>query len=134
MRLGKFLVLSGLLLLIWGIVGWFLSGDAGDAFYTDAMSNIFYMILGAIVLWSGITWNPEVRRPWTKIFGIILGVVAILGWALSGGDAPNLGIINMETTDNSVNSALALAFLWAGFYGKKDDVYLEPPGTTMNIS
>ena len=133
MRLGNFLVMAGLALVAWGVISWFLMGNEGDTFYTDVTYNIFYLVMGAIVLWSGTTWNPEVRRPWVKIFGSIFGVLAIVGWIVSSVDAPNLLITNMETADNVAHTVIALVFLLVGFYGKKDDVYLEPPGTTMNI-
>ena len=48
-----FLFWIGMLLFIWGIIGWFLPFDGDDPYYTDAGSNAFYLSMGFVMLWAG---------------------------------------------------------------------------------
>ena len=134
MRIGRFLLSAGYLLLMWGIASWFVPFEAGDELYTDVAYNTFFSVLGVIVIWSGITWNPEIRHAWTRVLGVGFVLLAIAGWAMAGRGAPNLWVTNLENpADNLILLAIGLASLSASVWAKPDDVYLEPSGTTMNL-
>lgn len=133
-RIGRLLLVTGFLLLVWGIAGWFVPSEEGDPFYTDAAYNTFFMVLGAVVMWSAFTWNPEIRHAWARVLGVGFVLLALTGWAVAGRDAPNLWVTNFENpADNVILLAIGFAFLLASFWARTDEVYLEPPGTTMNL-
>ena len=132
-RIGQFLRASGALLLLWGIAAWVLPFSEGDLFYTDLAYAVFYLAIGLLFLWAGITWSPEIRHLWTGLFGAFFVALSIVGWAISGQEAPNLGITNFESIDNVVHLLLGLLFLLVAFQSRSDQVYLEPAGTAINV-
>ena len=119
--------------LAWGIAAWFLPFSEGETFYTDPGYNVFYLAMGPLLIWTGWTWNPEIRQLWTAVYGVLFLVIAIAGWAVSGLDAANLGVTNLETADNIVHVLVGLTFLLVAFQARSDLVYGEPPGTAMNV-
>ncbi len=134
MRIGQFLKLAGILLLIWGVVSWFLPFEDDQAFYTDTGYNVFFLSVGVLVTWMGTTWNPELRRAWTVYLAVLFLALAVIGWVVAGRDAPNLWVMNLENPgDNVIHLVLGLVFLAASIFSKPDGVYREPPGTTMNV-
>lgn len=134
MRIGQFLKLAGILLLIWGIVSWFLPFEDDQSFYTDTGYNVFFLCAGLLVTWIGTTWNPELRRIWTVYAAALFLALAVAGLVVAGRDAPNLWVMNLENpADNVIHLLVGLVFLAGSIFCKPDAVYPEPAGTTMNV-
>ena len=120
--IGPFLVVIGALMIIWGITGWFTPADVGDT-----ATNIFYLIAGVIISWSGWMWAPGVRHDWTTNIGLFFVILAILGFLVSSRDAPNLWIVNMHNpVDNIVNLISGIVLILGGRRILTEDVFLPP--------
>ena len=131
MRLGQLLVLVGLLLIAWSVLGWFFSFEA---FNTDAVHNLFYLFIGLVLTWSGMTWNPEIRRSWMRAVGLLFTGLALIGWAVAGRGEPNIWFTNLESpAENLAHLLLGLVFLLSSQFMRSDEVYTEPAGTTRNL-
>ena len=134
MRVGTFLRALGALLLLWGVGSWFIPLDVGVPFFTDGGQRALYLTLGLAILWSSVTWNPDARHTWARILGVVLVLLALVGWVVSGRDASNLGVMHLDNpSDNLLHLALGVAALWASKWARSDEIYSEPAGTTMNL-
>ena len=93
----------------------------------------FYVALGLLVTWSGLTWNMDIRHAFARVLGVAFVGLAIAGWVVTKRTEPNLWVFQLNNPlDNVVHWAVGLMALWASVYGKTDERYLEPHGTTFN--
>ena len=101
----------GLVLAIVGIAGFFVSGGMLLMFEVDTMHNIVHILSGVIAL---IAFNSsQVASRWFLIiFGIVYGLVAVIGFAM-GGDI--LGLFHANAADNFLHIAIAAVCLIVGF-------------------
>jgi hypothetical protein len=120
--IGPFLLVVGGLLVAWGIIGWFLPMEDGAG-----ATNIFYIVIGVLLAWSGWMWAPGVRHDWTTNVGFIFIVLAVIGFAVSGRAAPNLGFANLEhPADNVINLVTGIVLILGGRRVLTEDVFLPP--------
>ena len=120
--IGPFLLVVGGLLAAWGIIGWFLTMEDGAG-----ATNIFYIVIGVLLAWSAWMWAPGVRHDWTTNVGFLFIVLAVVGFAVSGGAAPNLGFANLENpTDNVINLVAGIVLILGGRRVLTEDVFLPP--------
>ena len=125
--IGPFLMVIGGLLLAWGIAGWFVPFEAGDTVATDMASNLFYTLLGPLLVWSGYAWSPNVRHDWTTNVGFLFLLLAIGGFAVSGRDATsNLWVTNLETAENVAHLVLGVLMVLGGRRILTEEVYVIP--------
>lgn len=115
-----FATLSGALLVIGGTVGFFASssfgtpGDVEDslgAFAVNGWLNTLHIVLGAL----GLLAAGFAARSYSLVAGLLLGALAIWGFALGDGDAI-LDRLPADGADNllhAVLAALGLAAAWA---------------------
>jgi hypothetical protein len=114
--------LFGFVLLIVGILG-FIPGATPDdhllgVFHIDPLHNTIHLASGAVALWAGFT-SRKASRMYFQIFGLIYGLVAILGFI--SGDQDVLGTVANNTADNWLHVAIAGVSLLIGFGTKRGE-------------
>ena len=101
-------------MLLVGILG-FVPGLAPGGmllglFEVNALHNIIHVVTGIAGLWAASTAANS--RLFFKVFGIVYGLVTILG-IIMGGNI--LGLIMINTADTLLHVAITALALYAGF-------------------
>lgn len=103
----------GIGLIIAGVLGYTSffapNGMLLGIFAVDHMHNMVHIISGIIALVSAI--NEKYARLYLQIFGVIYGLVAALGFTMTG----NVLMMHMNMADNFLHLAIALVALYFGF-------------------
>lgn len=110
----KLVMLLGIVFIVVGLLG-FVNNPILGLFEVDALHNIIHLVSGALALLA-VSKGAEIL--FARIFGIVYGVVAVLG-LLMDGDV--LGLIHVNGPDNVLHVLLAVIFLVIGFGMKKND-------------
>ena len=118
----------GVVLLLVGVLG-FVPGVTNDMmllgiFHVDMLHNLVHILSGLAAL--AAAWGMYSSRLYFQVFGIIYGLVAVLG--LVGGDSV-LGIIGVNMADNFLHVLIAAVALYAGFMMKE----LSAPSAPMGM-
>ncbi len=126
------LVFGAVFLLI-GILG-FVPGTAPNGmllglFHVNAAHNVVHLLTGAIALVVGMTSVPA-SRLFFQLFGIVYGLVAVLGFVY--GERPILGLIANNMADTWLHVWIAAVSLFLGFAKSSADV-VERQRTTRPI-
>lgn len=101
----------GVALLIVGILGFFNDPVFG-IFEVDTTHNLVHLVTGLLALvFAGM--GEDSARTFGKIFGIVYGIVLLLG--LISPDNTILGIMEINAADNFLHLILTAAFLYVGF-------------------
>jgi hypothetical protein len=100
----------GLTLLLIGIAGFFVSGTL-IVFEVDTMHNIIHILSGLIGLYA-FNASQFASRNFLITFGLIYGLVTILGFAM-GGDI--FGLLHVNGADNYLHLVFAASALVVGF-------------------
>ena len=87
-------------------------------FAVNGAHNLVHIATGAIALGIALA-SPAALSLFFKVFGVVYGLVAVLGYF--AGDQPILGIIAHNMADMWLHVAIAAVSLWLGF-GMKEDV------------
>lgn len=112
-------IIFGIAFIFAGVAGFFPSfmvdGLLLGVFEVDAMHNIVHIVSGVIAIMAATSYYYS--RLYFQVFGIIYGLVTLLGFILSG----NLGFLMMHfnTADNLLHLVIAIIALFLGFYTKK---------------
>jgi hypothetical protein len=122
----SFALLFGIVFLVVGILGFFPAitppmegGDGGmllKIFHVNTAHNIIHLASGIVFLLCGMA-GVGAARAFFKIFGLVYGLVAILGFM--NGDKPLLGMVANNMADVWLHVALAAAMLLIGFGSKQ---------------
>jgi hypothetical protein len=109
-------VLFGVVFLVIGILG-FVPAVTKDhmllgIFHVNAAHNVVHLLSGAVALFAGMT-SVGASRTYFRIFGIVYGLVAVLGFFV--GDGMLLGLISNNTADTWLHVAIAAVSLILGF-------------------
>lgn len=112
-------VVFGIVFLAVGILG-FVPAVTKDEmllgiFHVNMAHNIVHLAAGAAALLAGLT-SSGAARVYFRVFGVIYGLVAVLG--LIQGNEPLLGIISNNMADVWLHFAIAAVSLILGFLGK----------------
>lgn len=99
----------GLVLTIVGIVGFFM--DPVIAFNVNAAHNIVHLVSGIAALLCAFN-GYSASRWFLIIFGIVYGLVTILGFA---GVAFVVSLLDINAADNWLHLAISAVCLIAGF-------------------
>lgn len=111
----------GVVFVVVGLLG-FVPAATPDGkllgiFAVNAAHNIVHLATGAIALGLALA-SPSALSMFFKVFGIVYGLVAVLGYF--SGDQPLLGVIAHNMADMWLHVVIAAASLWIGF-GMRDD-------------
>src|SRR5205085_4415292 len=112
----KFSLLFGVIFLAVGVLG-FVPGITRDEhllgiFHVNAAHNAVHILTGLIALMSGLA-GEHAATLFFRIFGVVYGLVAMLGFAY--GDRPILGFISNNVADTWLHVAIAVVSLLLGF-------------------
>ena len=109
------LTIFGVIFLAIGVLG-FVNNPLLGIFEVDALHNIIHILTGALAL-VAVSMGRGAMSTFSKIFGIIYGLVAVLGF-ISGTTV--LGLIPVNLADNVLHLVIAVVFLYLGFGQGKD--------------
>jgi hypothetical protein len=107
------LTLIGILGFVPGITS---EGHLLGIFEVDTIHNIIHLVSGLVFLFA-ILKSTEAAKTVFKVFGIVYGLVAIVG--LVQGDSV-LGLFAVNAADHGLHIVIAALSLWVGF--KKEAV------------
>jgi hypothetical protein len=118
----RFMRYSGWFFLILAFAGFLGLGPTpanslfGQAFYLDRPENIGHLIVGLVAL-AVLRWAHTDRwlRIWSGVFGVVLLVVAVVGFLNHAAVMPNAGLVNLELPDNIIHLIGALWGFWVAF-------------------
>jgi Domain of unknown function (DUF4383) len=88
--------------------------------HVNAAHNIVHLITGAVALLAAFK-GPRMSQLFFQVFGIIYGLVAILGFL--AGDRMVLGMIANNLADAWFHLIVALVSLYLGFFRKVAHVH-----------
>jgi hypothetical protein len=117
-------VLFGVVFLLIGILG-FVPAVTKDEmllgiFHVNAAHNVVHLLSGAVALFAGMT-SLGASRIYFKIFGVVYGLVAVLGFMTPGEHTMLLGLISNNTADTWLHVAIAAVSLIFGFMPASTD-------------
>jgi hypothetical protein len=106
-----YVVLSGAILVVVGVVGFFRHEMFNLTF--PPAHNVFHLVSGAIALWAGLGKNANGVRRFGLIFGAIYTLVAVAGFV----GLQDLGPMQLDlnTHFNFIHLGVGLLSLAAGF-------------------
>ena len=109
-------ILFGIIFLIVGVLG-FVPGVTNNEmllgiFHVNAAHNAVHLLSGVVALACGLT-SIGAARLYFRIFGVVYGLVAVLGFIK--GDGHLLGLISNNMPDVWLHVAISLAALVLGF-------------------
>lgn len=104
----------GIVLVAIGVLG-FVNDPVLGIFEVDTIHNIVHLLSGIVAIGAAVS-GESYARLYLIVFGIVYGVVAVLGFTM-GGDI--LGLFTVNAADNYLHTAIALVSLGVGFGGGK---------------
>lgn len=109
-------VVFGIVFVLVGVLG-FVPGVTPDGhllgiFHVNALHNVVHLLSGVIALGVGFA-GTEASKRYFQIFGVVYGLVALLGFLF--GDAPILGLVANNAPDTGLHLVIAAAALYLGF-------------------
>lgn len=115
-------VLFGIVFILIGILG-FVPGITTNEmllgiFHVNAAHNVVHLLSGAAALFAGMT-SFGASRMYFRIFGVIYGLVAILGLMNMGQHTMLLGLISNNDADTFLHIGIAAVSLLLGFMPAK---------------
>lgn len=116
-------VLFGVVFLVIGVLG-FVPGVTKNEmllgiFHVNAAHNVVHLLSGVAALFCGMT-SVGASRNYFRIFGVVYGLVAVLGFMNPGEHTMLLGLISNNTADTWLHVAIAAVSLLRGFMPSND--------------
>ena len=110
-------VLFGVVFLLVGILG-FVPAVTKDQmllgiFHVNAAHNCVHLLSGVVALLCGMC-GACASRWYFRIFGLVYGAVAVMGY-MAGGDTMLLGLISNNMADTWLHVGIAAVSLLLGF-------------------
>lgn len=111
-------VLFGVILLVIGVLG-FVPGVTKSEmllgiFHVNTVHNVVHLLSGAVALFCGMT-SVGAARNYFRIFGVVYGAVAVMGFMHMGEHTNLLGLISNNDADTYLHVAIAAVSLLLGF-------------------
>lgn len=120
--LRTFAIIFGIVFLLVGVLGYVPqmtpNGHLLGLFHVNSAHNIVHILSGVIALLCGLT-SIQASRIYFCVFGIVYGIVTLLGFFVYGNN-DILGIIANNTADNFLHLGITVISLLLGFccYGR----------------
>ena len=83
-----------------------------NSFHVNAAHNVVHLLTGVVALLAGMA-GVGPSKTFFKIFGLVYGLVAVLGFIVGGGLL--LGLISNNMADTWLHVAIAVVSLIIGF-------------------
>jgi len=120
-------LLFGAVFVLVGILGFIPAVAPNEhllgVFHVNAAHNAVHLLTGIVAIICGLA-SEHAAMLFFRIFGIVYGLVAILG--LIGGDRPILGIISNNMADVGLHIAIAAVSLLIGFGARRRAIVQTP--------
>lgn len=118
--LRKIAVLFGIIFVVIGVLG-FVPGVTTNGmllglFHVNLLHNVVHLLSGAVALYAG-NYSEDASRKFFQIFGVVYGIVAVLGFYYGPQDI--LGVLANNNYDTGLHVVIALASLYLGFLYKE---------------
>jgi hypothetical protein len=109
-------IVFGVVFIAVGILG-FVPGVTNNhmllgIFHVNAVHNVVHLLSGAVALATGLM-GTNAARIYFRVFGVVYGLVAVLGFVV--GDGMILGLISNNAADTWLHVVIAAAALYLGF-------------------
>jgi hypothetical protein len=112
----KLSFLFGAVFIVVGILGFIPGVTSGEhllgIFHVNSAHNAVHILTGLVALIAGGV-SGYAAKTFFRVFGIIYGLVAILGFM--NGNAPIFGLISNNSADTWLHAGIAVASLVIGF-------------------
>lgn len=109
-------IMGGILILV-GLAGFALPGLAGA--HLSLAHNVIHLVSGALALYFGMRASWSAMRAFCFIFGLVYGLLGVLGLALGSGSGRMMTIIpgqlELGLVDHVIHVALGMVFMALGF-------------------
>ena len=109
-------LLFGIVFLLIGILGFAPAAAPNEMllniFHVNAADNAVHLLTGIVALLAGMA-GVGASKTLFKIFGVVYGLVAVLGFVV--GDGMLLGLISNNTADTWLHVGIAVVSLIIGF-------------------
>jgi len=127
MLLKRAAILFGIVFLVVGVLGFVPAVTPNEMllgiFHVNAAHNVVHLLSGAVALACGLA-SPGASRLYFRIFGVVYGLVAILG--MVQGNTHLLGLISNNMADVWLHAAISIVSLILGFAVKPTAVDGRP--------
>ncbi len=120
------LTLLGVVFVVMGLLG-FVNDPVLGVFEVDILHNVIHILSGVLAL-AAVGMGVDMMRLYAKVFGVIYGLVGLVGFVMPGDMI--LGLFEANLADDLLHVALAAVFLYVGFIMKENDSSM-PPQVTM---
>jgi hypothetical protein len=108
----------GAVFLLIGVLGFVPAltpnGDLLGLFRVNTLHNIVHLASGVVALLAGF-YNERAAKMYFQVFGVVYGLVAILGFVYGSKDI--LGLVASNLPDTLLHVVIAAAALYLGFVG-----------------
>ena len=114
----QFLQIGGAILLVLGLVGYAgVFSDTKSFFYLDNGENIAHTVLGIVAIGASFLLKDAMLQKWlVVIVGVTALAATVIGFAVAGATAPNLGVANLESpADDILHLVVGVWALLAAF-------------------
>lgn len=112
----KYVLVLGIVFVALGVLGFIGPLVSNDnlfgIFAVSTSHNLVYLVDG-ILAFAAVAGGGDYPKLYAKVFGVIYGLVAILGFMVGDGDV--LGFFNVNQADNVLHLAIAASALYVGF-------------------
>ena len=116
----------GVIFVLVGLAGYVPAltpdGKLLGIFAVNGAHNLVHIVTGAIALVVALA-SPANMSMFFKVFGVVYGLVALLGFF--AGEQPLLGVIAHNLADTWLHVAIAAVSLWLGFGMKPEGPQLQ---------
>lgn len=120
--LQKFAIIFGFAFIVVGILGFIPAVTPNNhllgIFHVNTVHNLVDLLSGIIALWCGFTSSIHSLN-FFRIFGVVYGIVAALGFVY--GDQDILGLVANNTADSWLHVVIAAGSLYLGFFHRSID-------------
>lgn len=112
----KYVMVLGIILVALGALGFVSPLAPNDnlfgIFAVSTNHSLVYLLAGLVAL-AAVAGGGDYVRLYAKVFGVIFGLITVLGFMV--GDGEVLGLINVNQADNVLHLAIAASALYVGF-------------------
>ena len=107
----KFVMALGVIFVVIGLLG-FVNDPVLGLFEVDVVHNLVHLVSG-ILAFLFAAKGEMMAKKFARIFGVVYGLVAVLGLVLPGETL--LGLLEVNFADDLLHVAIAALFLYVGF-------------------
>lgn len=115
--LKTFAIIFGVIMIAVGLLGFVKEATPHELllglFHVNLLHNIIHLGTGIAALLCGIS-SREASRLFFQIFGVVYGIVALLGYYYL--DLPILGLVANNLADAVLHTVISAASLYLGFF------------------